>query len=407
LLEVAIVRILEWIVLIPVLGGAVFSLLSLRAVLRFRRQQSPAEHATARTWPPVTILKPVCGLEKNLRENLRTACLQDYPEYQVVFSVQTPKDPALPLLEELEREFGAGRVSVAVAGGVTLPNGKIQNLLGALPLAKHDMLIISDSDVALEPDYVKTIVAPLADPTVGFVCTLYRAVDAGTWFEKMELLTFNADFIPSAVFAQMSGVADCCLGASLAFRRADLHEMGGLQSLSDYLVEDYEMGQRLLKGGKRSVVLPHVVRLTVDFNSPSQWWKHQNYWDQNSRFATPLRYFGTIVIRSVPFALLFALLRLGDPVGLAVLGGAVAVRLAATAATMRWGFQDREGLRSLLWLPLRDVAALVSWALAYTKRTTTWRGAEFAVTPDGRLVAKELACPESSSPATTSASPFQ
>jgi len=398
---------LEWVLLIPVIGGSVFAVLSLLASLRFCAKPERLPRVAFAQWPPVTMLKPVCGLEKNLRDNLRSACLQDYPEFQVVFAVQDQSDPAIPLLQDIQREFGPDRVSVVIENRQAGCNRKINNLLGGLAHARHDILVISDSDVLLKPDYLKAIVSPLADPAVGCVCTLYKAVCANTWLEKMELLTLNADFIPSVIFAHLTGASKFCLGPSLALRRSTLKDIGGLEGLADYLVEDYELGQRIWASGKKVAIVPYFVDTMVDLKSPAQWWGHQSYWDQNTRVANPGGFFATVLVRSVPFAVFFAAARLGDSVGLAVLGAALLVRLATAAVTLRRGFQDCEGVGSLVLLPLRDLAALVSWSLAFTTRTVTWRGAEFNLTGDGRLVPKEdgRSCESSSSPVTTSVSP--
>jgi ceramide glucosyltransferase len=350
----------------------------------------------------------VCGLEKGLRENLRSTCLQDYPTFQVVFSVQRLDDPAIPLLNELQQEFGAKRVSVAIEQCVAGPNGKINNLIGGLKHARHEVLVISDSDVRLRPDYLKTIVAPLADPEVGYVCTLYKAINAGTWFEKMELLTINADLTPNMAFALVTGVAKFCLGASTALRRSTLEEIGGLSSLADYLVEDYEMGRRIWTKGKRGVILPYLVDTVVDLKTATAWWNHLVYWEQNNRAARPGALFSTVIIRPVPFTVLFALSTLGSWIGLSVMAATVAVRLVTAGIVMRWGLHDREGARDLWLVPLRDIAALGSWVLAFTKRTTIWRDAEFVLTRDGRLVLQEdSACGSSLSRGTTSVSQSQ
>jgi ceramide glucosyltransferase len=375
----------EAICLVPVIGGSIYAILSLISVMWFKATAAPSPSPGPKLWPPVTILKPVCGLEKNLKENLRSACVQDYPEYQVVFSLQTPDDPALPLLKELQREFGAQKVSIAVDGQQTAPNGKIRNLLGGLPHARYDVLVISDSDILLRPDYLKVIVAPLEDPNVGFVCTLYKASHADTWFEKLELLTINADVMINIVFGLVSGVAKPCLGASTAFHRSMLKEIGGLEALGDYLVEDYEMAQRILKTGKKNVLVFHLIETIVDLKTVRQWWTHQLYWDQNIRVVVPASFFGTVILRAIPFALLFAALRL-DLLGVAVLSGAVLIRLATAAVILGWGFKDREGIKSLMLLPVRDVAGLVFWGLAFTKRTVIWRGVEFILYRDGRMV---------------------
>ena len=383
-----LLSLLQWICLIPAIAGSLYWILCLLAVLRFRIQQPSPPQYSFPQWPPVTIMKPVRGLEKNQEENFRSTCLQDYPEFQVVFSIQDPDDPVFPLLKRIEQEFGSKKVSVVVDNRQVGPNGKINNLLGALPHARYDILVISDSDVRLKSDYLKAIVAPLADPGVSCVCTLYKATRADRWYEKMELLTFNADFIPSVIFAHVTGSAKFCLGSSMALRRSSLNELGGLETFSDYLVEDYEIGRRLRTSGKKIAVVRHFVSIVVDLKNPFQWWNHQVYWDQKTRAAQPIGFFATLLIRSIPFALFFAASHSGDAAGLVVLGGAIGLRLATAAVILRWGLRDMEGLKNLVFLPLRDITALVFWFLAFTKRTVIWRGSEFDLI-HGRLVPRE------------------
>ena len=380
---------LQSICLVPAIAGSIYSILCLLAVWRFRTQPRCSPGYSFSKWPGVTILKPVRGLEKNQEQNLRSACLQDYPEFQVVFSVQDPDDPALPLLKKIGQAFGSKRVSVVIGNRRVGPNGKINNLLGALPYAQYDTLVISDSDVRLKPDYLKAIIAPLADPNVGCVCTLYKATHADRWFEKMELLTLNADFVPSVIFASVTGASKFCLGSSVALRCSSLKEIGGFETLADYLTEDYEMGRRLWTSGKRVAVVPYFVETVVDLEKASRWWNHQVCWDQKTRAAQPAGFFATLLIRSVPFALLFAASRLADAGGLLVLGGVMGLRLATAAVILGWGLQDREGLRNLALLPLRDLTSIISWLLAFTKKTVSWRGAELMLGHDGRLTSRE------------------
>ncbi len=394
-----LLNLLAWVFLVPVIGGSIFAVLQLAAVLRFFRPRGSAPGQTRKQpsafQPPVTVLKPVSGLEKGLKDRLRTACLQDYPEYQVVYSVQSPSDPALPLLREIEAEFGSDRVSVVVQSIQAGPNGKVNNLLGGLMAARHDVLVISDSDVWLTPDYLAVMVAPLADPQTGMVCTPFRARGASRWFERMELLSYNADFIPSVIFTFLTSASEFCLGPSVALRRDTLDRIGGFEPLAEYLAEDHEIGRRVGALGLAMAFPPHLIDVDLDIASVSDWWVHQVYWDQNTRVANPAGFGASVLIRSVPFALLYALVTWGDPVGLAVLAAACAIRLATAGAVLEWGMRDREGLRSLLWLPLRDCAGLVTWVLAFTKQTVIWRGTRFRLTKGGRMVAVgEPALPE-------------
>ncbi len=379
---------LQILLIVPVLCGSLYCVLCVLAVEHFLKGHYRRIYFDPPEWPPVTILKPIHGLDKDLEDSLRSACTQDYPVYQVVLSVQRLDDPALPVMRRLAKEFGEDRVTVVAVSSEPVVNGKIQNLDNAVRAARHDVLVISDSDVRLPPDYLQAIVRPLQDPTVGFTCTLYRAVRAETLWERLELLSLNADFTFSIVFAEVTGASDFCLGPSVAFRRSGLELIGGFESLAEYLVEDYEMGRRFIDRGYRMILVPHFIDLVVDLGGPRQWWSHQLYWDLNTRAARPWAFFLTVLTRSVPFALMFALVRLFDPLGLTVLLAALAVRLGTAAVMLSRHLEDREGLRALALLPLRDLAGFATWLVALGRRTVVWRGHVFHLTVDGRILPK-------------------
>ena len=375
---------LQIALLIPVLGGSLLSAACLLAAHRLLRPTA----AIARSFqPPVTVLKPIYGIDKGLEANLRTLCEQDYPDYQIVLSVQRTDDPALTILRRLAAEY-PGRVTLVIKQSEPVVNGKVQNLVNALAAARHEVLVISDSDVRVRSDYLAAIIAPLSDPGVGYVCTLYRAAQADRWFEKLELLSINADFVPGVVFSYWSGAASFCLGASVAFRRGDLESVGGMAGLGDYLVEDYELGRRLVGLGKRMVLVTHAVEVLVGFPDAHRWWNHQIYWDQNTKVAHPVGFFLTILTRAVPFALLYALCR-PDSTGLAVLVLATAIRVATATAIAGLYLGDREGVRTMWMLPFRDLLAIVSWSIALSKRSFVWRGHRFGLTAAGRIIPRE------------------
>ena len=373
--------------LIPIISGSIFSILSIWTIASFFKTSKPGKKnpKPIEFKPPVTVLKPVRGLEKNLKSQLMTICLQNYPNYQVIYSVQDPQDAALPIIQEIQDEIGSDRVSIVISNIEAGANGKVNNLLGAIEKANHEIIIISDSDTYLQPDYLENIVAPLSNPNVGCVCTLFKGAQADQWFEKMELLTINADFMPSVIFATVTGASNACLGPSLAISRSTLKEIGGLQSLADYLVEDYEIGRRVWTSGKKMLILPYVIDTVIDLENWHHWWNHQVYWDQNTYLARPAPFIATILIRAIPFALFFAILRMGDPLGLFVLAGTVAIRILTAAITLK-KLHDTEGLKSLYLLPFRDIFGFVFWLLAFTKRTVVWRGIEFRLTKNGKMV---------------------
>jgi ceramide glucosyltransferase len=371
---------LQILLFIPVVGGSVFSLLCLWALHRFmRRAPAPATYA-----PPVTLLKPVYGLERGLEENVLSFCHQDYPDLQIVLCVQRLDDPAVPILRTIAAAYPE-RVTLVVQSSPPVLNGKVQNLVNGLAASRHEILIISDSDVRAAPDYVRTIVAPLVDPSAGYVCTLYRCGGAVRWYEKLELLGMEIDFLPSVVFSLVTGTSPFCTGASIAFRKTDLDAIGGMASLTEYLVEDYELGRRLAKLRGRFVVVPYLITLMVDFPSFRQWWHHQLYWDQNTWVVNQAGFTFTFLIRAVPFALALWLARGCDAFGLAVLAAAVGLRVA-TAGVVAGYLRHKDARRALWLLPLRDVLGLVSWFLVLTRRSFVWRGHRFGLNRDGRIV---------------------
>jgi ceramide glucosyltransferase len=352
------------------------------AIFRARLLRSPR----ATLLPPVTILKPLYGADKELLDNLRAACSLDYPEYQLLLSVQRLDDPAIPLMRQVEQEFGTERVTLAIAESEARANGKIQNLEIAWPHARHDVIVISDSDIKLRPDYLRAIVAPLEDATVGCVCTPYRAIHASSWFEKLELLTMNADFVPNLVFTAVTGLVTFGLGASMCFRRSELEAIGGFPAFRDHLAEDYMMAARIAQLGRRVVLAPYFVDMEVDLKNFRQWWDHQLYWDQNTRAMRPTEFFATVIIRAVPFALIFALLTGFDAMGITVLLATLGIRLGTAAFTLGGLLKDREGFAALWLLPLRDLLGLGIWLVAILRRDFVRRGQRFGLLADGRIV---------------------
>lgn len=374
---------LTHVLLIPVVSGSIFSLLTVVSTWLFVRRAPPRPHFQ----PPVTVLKPIYGVDRELRHNLESFCTQDYPDYQVVLSLQRPQDPALPLLRELEARYPE-RVTVVVADSAPSVNGKVQNMVIGLGAARHEYLVVSDSDACAPRDYLRTMVAPLADARLGFVCSLYRISGARNVAEKLEQLSINADFMPSVIFTYLTHAATFCLGASIAFRRSDLEAVGGMAAFADYLVEDHELGRRLHARGLGVCLVPLRVDLLADYASFGAWWTHQVYWDQNTRAANAVGFALTVLTRAVPFAALYALAAGLSAAALGVLAATIALRLA-TGALVALQLEDEETLRALPWLPLRDLLALVSWALALTRRSFVWRGHRFRLAPGGRIIPRD------------------
>ncbi|UAJ72887.1 bacteriohopanetetrol glucosamine biosynthesis glycosyltransferase HpnI [Synechocystis sp. PCC 7339] len=374
-------EILSWFCLLPIAGGIVYNLLTVVTTKIFLERSLPKQDFQ----PGVSVLKPVRGLEKNLEVNLRTIAQQNYPAYEVIYCVQDPEDPALAVVKKLQAELRPEKIIVAVDQVEQGANGKVNNLLGGLKQAKYDILVISDSDTHLRPDYLATIVSPLADPLVGCVTTPFKLTQAQTWYEALELLTINADFIPSVLFAEVTGASKACLGPSIAIRRSTLVQLGGLTALADYLVEDFELGKRVWTSGLKMVLLPYVIDAVVDLEQWQSWWSHQIYWDQNTYLARPAPFLATVIIRAVPFALVLSLCRWSEPWAWLILLITLVIRYG-TAAMVAQELGDGPTLRYLPLLPLRDCCGLIFWALSFSQRQVLWRGVPYRLTKGGKMV---------------------
>ena len=332
--------------------------------------------------PFISLIKPVYGLEKNLYENLRTACLQDYSNYEVIYSFQRKDDSSLPIVEKIKKEFPEKKIEIVVDETAVGPNGRLVNILNGSKSAKGNIFVFSDSDMFLKPDYLKTVVAPLADPKVGVSCTLYKAWRPSNIPEALELLSFNADFVPAMVFALVTRASIACPGASQAIRREALEKIGGLEPLAHYLVEDFELGRRVVDAGFQIHFTPYVADTGVDLKHFKDWWRHQVYWDQNTRAANGIGFFFTLFIRPLPFASLYALF--GGPYWPAVLAVTLGLRWL-TAWSNSLFLKDYDGIRSSWLLPLRDLLGFFVWFASFVKRKTYWKGREFII-QKGRMV---------------------
>ena len=238
-----------------------YQLFQLFAAWRFfRRWRRP----TAGTpLPSVTVLKPLKGPGVDLYANLASFCRQDYPTYQIVFGVEDVRDPAVVVVHQLRRDFPDRDIALSV-GHMPGANRKIANLRHMMRHARHATLVLSDSDIRVRPDYLRAMVAPLADPGVGLTTCLYRGAGRFGLPSVLESLFINTDFIPMVLAAQIVQRFEYAYGASIALRREALDRIGGFAPLADYLADDYQLGNRVAKAGYRLVLLPYVVETVLD-----------------------------------------------------------------------------------------------------------------------------------------------
>jgi ceramide glucosyltransferase len=351
--------------------GAVYNLLAIAGALRLRRRIRVPDYR-----PPVSILKPVRGRDPGFYRAIRSHAVQQYPEFELLFGVARPDDPALEDIARLQRKFPAIAIRV-VATANDAPNGKVGSLEILAREAKHAVLLVNDGDIVVEPDYLARVVGLLEDPAVGLVTGLYRARGESP-AAKAEALGIVTEFIPSVLVARLLSSSGFALGATMAFRAADLAAIGGFASIRDYLADDYQLGARIAALGKRIAMSDSVVVTNLGAGSWSDVWKHQVRWSRTIRVSRPAGYMGYLVTQ-ITFWCVLALLAGQWKIALA----GEAIHVAASLASMWAAGSGR--LYRVLAVPLRDLFGFAVWCGGLVGDTVEWRGLRFRLTRDGKI----------------------
>jgi len=361
--------------------GTAFYLFSILSAWRFLRQP----RATPGFHPPVSILKPVRGADPNTYECFRSHCLLDYPEYEIIFGVHDPDDPAVPSIERLKQEFPQRRIELVVCPRALGTNRKVSSLIQMIPAARYDHLLVNDGDIRVPADYLQRIMAPLADAQVGLVTALYRAVAGSTLGSKLEALSIS-DFASAVVVSYGSRRHfHYGFGSTLAFPRRVLEQVGGFDALADYLADDHQIGTLIAQAGYGIVVSDLVVETILPDYSLRDFWDHQLRWARTVRDASPRGNLGLALVFGVQWAAVAVIAAAGAVWALALFAVAYAARIAAQLVTALGVCHDSATPRRLWLLPLRDLQALLVWAAAFAGRTVVWRGDRFLL-KHGRLL---------------------
>ena len=336
--------------------------------------------------PPVSILKPLKGTDPDIYESFRSHCLQDYPECEIIFGVSDPDDPAVASVKQLQREFPGRTIRLVVSPNKLGPNVKVSNLEQMLPAARYQHLLVNDSDIRVEPDYLRRIMSPLADERVGMVTCLYRGVAAPTMGSRLESLGISTDFCAGVLVArQLEGGIRFGLGSTLAFRRADLERIGGFKSIADFLADDYEMGRRISGLGLQVVLSGVVVETHLPAYDLAGFLSHQLRWARGVRDARVGGYIGLVSTYGLMWALLALVAAHAAPWSWALVGVTVLLRLAVAVSVGSAVLEDRQLPGNLWLLPIRDLVAVAVWVASFAGHTVTWRGERFEL-KKGRLI---------------------
>ena len=344
------------------IAGAAYCALCTWVGLRFLRERPKGEPLA----PPVSIMKSLKGVDPHMRAAFRSHCLLEYPEYEVLFGVADLNDPAVALVNEVQQEFPDARLRVIHCPRVLGANGKISNLAQMVPHAKYEHVLINDSDILVEPDFLRQVMVGFADAKVGVVTTLYRAVAGGSMWSKLEALGISTDFMGGVLVARkMERGIRFALGATMATTKTVLAKIGGLESLADVLGDDYELGARAAAAGYRVELAGAIVQTALADYTWGEFWQHQLRWARNIKDRRFAQYFGLIVTFGLAWGVLGVLVA---PRAWWAWAAMVAVALARIAAAVVIGvkaLRDRSVLRDLWLLPLRDFVALGVWIASF------------------------------------------
>ncbi|HEY8312598.1 MAG TPA: bacteriohopanetetrol glucosamine biosynthesis glycosyltransferase HpnI [Candidatus Baltobacteraceae bacterium] len=359
--------------------GFLYTLIAVQRMHAFGRRRAKCGPATA----PVTVLKPLHGLEAGLFENLCSFCDQQYPLFQVVFGVADARDPAIAVVERVMAQYPALDITLIVNERIDGRNPKVSNLANMMPAAKHDLVFIADADMRVDSNYLRTIVSELQGDGVGAVTCLYAGVPFGGRASKLGAAYINDHFAPSVLVALVLGQLNFCMGSTMAIRRQTLEAVGGLAALGTHLGDDFTLGQLVRAAGLDVVLSSYVVRNVVCEPELATLWEHEMRWARTVRVQHPIGYAFLFLTYPLPFAVLYLALTENAPLGLIALALAAIARIAlARASQTALNVRAKQTLR---WIPIRDALSLVIWAGSFFGREVRWRGQRLRISTDGRL----------------------
>jgi len=390
---------LEHIILVVAVIGLVASTVYLGlvivAALRFRgsgaRDSVPAaEDKTA--LPPVTVFKPLRGMEPLLEECLEGFFRQDYPVYELIFGARTADDPALAVVESLKMKYPHIRTQTVLSGEPEYPNAKVYLMEKMAVQIAYSVLVITDSDVRVTPDYLGQVAKPLLDSGVGMVTCLYRGVSAGGFWSRLEALGMSVEMSSGVLVANLLEGMKFALGPTMVIRKDVLEQWGGFGVLRDYCADDFVMGALTHDSGKQVVLSKHVIDHIVLNRSARTSLLHQLRWMKSSRFSRRLGHLGTGLTFAMPFGLLglMAGWMSGNwALGLCLLGVAFANRVVQSLAVGWDVTRDRYSLFYCWLYPLRDLLGFVLWCGSFSGSEIVWRGERYQLVSGGRMVPKD------------------
>lgn len=380
----------HYLALLPLLlcvSALVYYGLALYSAVNFFSR--PAQPQTSEFFPPVSILIPICGLDSNAYDNLASFCQQDYPTYQIIFGVQDPRDPSIAIVRQLIQNFPNVDIRLVVSDRAIGINRKVNNLANAVQEAKHEILVLADSDIRVTPNYLQQVVQPLIDPAVGVVTCMYRSI-ANNRLAAFEALGITTEFLPSVLVARQLEGMTFAMGATIAIRQIVLEQIGGFAAVANYLEDDYKLGNLPVQLGYQVVLSDCVVDHAMTTNNFADFLHHQTRWARGTRFSRPLGHLGLIFTFGTISSLAFLMATQGALFSWLVLGITWSARFALAWLVGVYYLNDPIAKRYLWLLPIRDVVNFILWGNSFIGNTVRWRGHRFRLLKGGELATDGL-----------------
>src|SRR5229473_1100948 len=335
--------------------------------------------------PPVSVLKPVLGLDFGSYENFASFCRQDYPNYEILFAVNDDGDPAVPMIRQIMAEFPERKIRLLVGAEQFGANRKVNKLTRLAREAQNEVLVLTDGDVRVGPRYLREVVAPLAGPKTGAVTSFYRGIAENNLGAEIEAVGASSDFFAGVLMAGWTEGISFALGASIATTKEWLWKMGGFEAIAETLADDYELGHRITKAGGQVVLSREAVWTMYPAQTLRSFWDHQVRWARTVRLCRPLSYVGLLLTQGFPWSLLAALVAPTKRIAAFYPLAYLILRFAMAWTVGIWGVRD-EVLRRKIWLvPLRDAIHFVIWLASFGSNRIRWGNVEYVIRK-GRMV---------------------
>ncbi|HTP33912.1 MAG TPA: bacteriohopanetetrol glucosamine biosynthesis glycosyltransferase HpnI [Candidatus Acidoferrales bacterium] len=365
-----------WLAL-PALAAAAYYLLAVIAAARWRSQRGTG-FSRSTSLPPISILKPIHGRDPRFYEAIFSHAAQDYPEFEILFGLTNPDDPAMADIRRLREEHPQRRIEIVITE-TAAPNAKVGVLAELARRARHGVLLVNDSDIVVGPGYLRAAAAPLEDPGVGLVTCLYRA-RAESFASSAEALGVATEFAPSVLVARLLGVAEFALGSTMVFHAELLKRFGGFETIANYIADDYQLGCHITGLGYRIEFAPVVVETDLGGESWLQTWRHQLRWSRTIRVSRPSGYYGYVITHATLWSIV------------ALAGGqwwAAAVAMSLRMLAGIWVgagiLRDTEVVRNAWMIPLRDLFGFAVWAAGLSGNKVQWRDRTLQLRRDGQI----------------------